>query len=248
MASSTSPRSSASTTRASSRASHAPRASAACAYTWATAKAISREYSSTASRSAGSSPGAASSSTRSSMTAMDTRISSTVCCRETARAISRGAVPKTSVVMVSDRPGRRNQSRNAASPAWATRPTHERSAGGIARYHGSVSSIRWIAAVVSVPRLCSRRRAVAAWRRDMGEAYGPRLGLGCWTATTVAGPTLGGCEPRRDRTRSRRCAGSPTCSSGRLLRRTGCARSVRPQRCSSGWTTSSWASGWRRAP
>ncbi len=164
-ASSASPRSSASTTSASRRASQAPRASAAWAYTWAAANAISREYRSMASRSVISSPGAASASIRSSTTAMVIRTISTVCCSVTARASSRGAVPNTSALIVCGASGCRYHSVNAAIPAWATSPTQDRLSAGIARYQGSSSSIRAMAALASVPVDRSRLRTVAARRR-----------------------------------------------------------------------------------
>lgn len=51
---------------------------------------------------------------------------------------------------------------NAAMPAWATRPIQDRFSGGIARYHGNVSSIRAMAFAESRPEACSSRFSVAA--------------------------------------------------------------------------------------
>lgn len=159
--SSASPDSTALTTRDSSRASHAPRASAACAYTWAVAKAISRAYTSSASRRICSSPGAATSSIAASMTSIVVRTISTVWRRVMARVSSRGAVPKTSVEIACGVSGCRNHSVNAAMPACATRPIQDRFSGGIARYHGRVSSMRAIALAASRPEDFSSRRSVA---------------------------------------------------------------------------------------
>ncbi len=92
---------------------------------------------------------------------MVTLISSTVCCKVTALASSRGAVPKTSAVIARAGVGSRNHSMNAAMPAWATRLTQERSSGGIARYQGRVASIRWLAAAASCPIARSNRWTVA---------------------------------------------------------------------------------------
>ncbi len=159
--SSASPLSTAFTTSDSSRASQAPRASAAWAYTWAVAKAISRAYTSSASRSTDSSPGAATSSMADSMTSIVVRTISTVWRRVMALVSSRGAVPKTSVEIACGASGRRNHSVKAAIPAWATRPIQERFSGGIARYHDSVSSMRWMACAARRPDDCSSRFRVA---------------------------------------------------------------------------------------
>ena len=48
--------------------------------------------------------------------------------------------------------------------------TQDRFSAGIARYHGSTSSMRAIAAEASVPMLASRRRMVAAERFGIGPA------------------------------------------------------------------------------
>jgi hypothetical protein len=50
----------------------------------------------------------------------------------------------------------------AAMPAWATSPIQERFSGGIARYHGSVSSMRVMACWASDPDDFSSRLRVAA--------------------------------------------------------------------------------------
>src|SRR6478609_10781540 len=75
---------------------------------------------------------------------------------------SRGAVPNTSVEIACDASGRRYHSVNAAMPACATRPIHERCSGGIRRYHANWSSIRAIAADASFPADFSSRFSVAA--------------------------------------------------------------------------------------
>ena len=105
----------------------------------------------------------------SSTTAITTRTSSTVCCRVTDRVSSRGAVPNTSALIAWAASGWRNHSTNAATPAWATRLTHDRFSAGIARYQGSASSIRAIAASARVPMLRSRRRTVAGDCRGMAR-------------------------------------------------------------------------------
>ncbi|CAM5694113.1 hypothetical protein STENM327S_02161 [Streptomyces tendae] len=181
--SSASPLSTAFTTSDSRRASQAPRASAACAYTWAVAKAISRAYTSSASRSTDSSPGAATSSIADSITSMVVRTISTVCRSVIARVSSRGAVPNTSVEMAWGASGRRNHSVNAAMPAWATSPIQERFSGGIARYHGSVSSIRAMACAASDPEDCSSRFSVAVcgWAGWAGASGLPVSGSGTGT-------------------------------------------------------------------
>ena len=57
---------------------------------------------------------------------MMTRTISTACCRLTARASSRGAVPNTSPATSRARSGCLIQSTKAAMPAWATRPSQDR--------------------------------------------------------------------------------------------------------------------------
>src|SRR5688572_7221643 len=103
----------------------------------------------------------------SSTTAITTRTSSTVCCRVTDRVSSRGAVPNTSALIAWAASGWRNHSTKAATPACATRLTHDRFSAGIARYQGRTSSIRAIAASARVPMLRSRRRTVAGDCRGM---------------------------------------------------------------------------------
>ncbi len=90
------------------------------------------------------------------------RTISRVAPRLTERTSSRGAVPKTSGGTCSSASGSRNQATNAPMPAWATRPTHERSSALMARYQGSRSSIRATAAVDRLPTPCSTRRRVAS--------------------------------------------------------------------------------------
>ncbi|CAD5944627.1 exported protein of unknown function [Streptomyces sp. KY75] len=98
------------------------------------------------------------------MTSIVVRTISTVCRSVIARVSSRGAVPNTSVEMACGVSGCRNHSVNAAIPAWATRPIQDRFSGGIARYHGSDSSMRAIAFAASRPEDCSSRFRVAACR------------------------------------------------------------------------------------
>src|SRR6266542_2873000 len=175
--SSTSPRTSESTTSASSRASQAPRASAVRAYTWAAAKAISLVYRSTASRSSASPPGAASLSTRDSTTSMMTRTISTACCRLTALASSRGAVPNTSpatfrVLDPVDEgrdPGLCHQAQPGPvfrrhSPEPRQAPVHGRHRGGAQRAHGRLeAAYRLLADAPPGARSCRLNAAGACW-------------------------------------------------------------------------------------
>ena len=85
------------------------------------------------------------------MTSMVVRTISTVWRSVMALVSSRGAVPKTSVEMACGASGCRNHSVKAAIPAWATSPIQERFSGGMARYHGSVSSIRAMAWAARLP-------------------------------------------------------------------------------------------------
>ncbi|OIQ80233.1 hypothetical protein GALL_380220 [mine drainage metagenome] len=159
---SASPRTSASTTSASSRASHAPRTSAARAYTSAAENATSREYRRTASRTSRSPPGAASSSECVSTTFTITRTSWSVCCNEIERVSSGGAAEKMSPTPCGGAAGSENHPMNAAIPAWATSPTHERSSAGSVRYQARSSSRRRIAEAASRPLASRTRRSVSA--------------------------------------------------------------------------------------
>ena len=95
---------------------------------------------------------------------MMTRTISTACCRLTARASSRGAVPNTSPVTAGlARSGCFTQLTNAAMPACATRPSHDLFSADIAANQGSLSSMAAIAAVPRAPVARSRRRTVSAW-------------------------------------------------------------------------------------
>ena len=96
---------------------------------------------------------------------MMTRTISTACCRLTARASSRGAVPNTSVTAGRFRSGCLIQSRNAAIPACATSPSQDRFSADMFRYHGSRLSMAAIAAVPSAPVARSIRRTVSAFTR-----------------------------------------------------------------------------------
>ncbi len=91
-----------------------------------------------------------------------TRTISTACCRLTARASSRGAVLNTSVTAGRFRSGCLIQLTNAATPAWATRPSQDRFSADMLRYHGSRLSMAAIAAVPSAPEARSIRRSVSA--------------------------------------------------------------------------------------
>ncbi|GAA1039006.1 hypothetical protein GCM10009566_21490 [Streptomyces murinus] len=84
--------------------------------------------------------------------------------------------------------GRRNHSVNAAMPAWATSPIQDRFSGGIARYHGRVSSIRAIAWAARLPEDFSSRFRVAAcvWTTDAAGSPGWDSGSG--TGTRVPYP------------------------------------------------------------
>ena len=115
------------------------------------------------------------------MTSMVVRTISTVWRSVIARVSSRGAVPKTSVLIACGVSGCRNHSVKAAIPAWATRPIQERFSGGIARYHGSVASMRAMAAAASLPDEFSRRRRVAECgcaSRDAGSDTGQACTIG----------------------------------------------------------------------
>ena len=103
---------------------------------------------------------------------MMTRTISTACCRLTARASSRGAVPNTSVSAGRLRSGCLIQSRNAAMPAWATRPSQDRFSADMLRNHGSRSSMAAMAAVPSAPVARSIRRTVSACTRGLDPRTG----------------------------------------------------------------------------
>ena len=79
--------------------------------------------------------------------------------------------------------GSRYHAMKAPMPAWATRPTHERSSADRARYQSWLVSIRRMAAVDSTPALRSTRRRVAALVRGpgvgMGSAYLYAVDNGC---------------------------------------------------------------------
>src|SRR6478752_5783917 len=137
-----------STTSASRRASHKPRASAARAYTSAAAKATSREYSRIASRRSSPLP-----ATRSSVTSTVTRMSCSVCWRLTLRSSSRGAAAKMSAAIHGVEAGSSYHWMNDVIPAWATSPTADRRAGGISAYQGSVSSRRLMVTVAMSPEM-----------------------------------------------------------------------------------------------
>jgi hypothetical protein len=94
---------------------------------------------------------------------MMTRIISTACCRLTARASSRGAVPKISPATAGRlRPGCFTQSTNAATPACATRPSHDRCSADIRRNQGSRDSIEAMAAAPRSLIDASRLRIVSS--------------------------------------------------------------------------------------
>src|SRR3984957_2244549 len=96
---------------------------------------------------------------------MMTRIISTACCRLTARASSRGAVPNTWVTAGRFRSGCLIQSRNAAIAACATSPSQDRFSADMLRNHGSGLSMAAIAAVPSAPVARSIRLTVSALTR-----------------------------------------------------------------------------------
>ena len=103
-------------------------------------------------------------------TSTTVRSSSRVCCSDTERVSSRGAVPNTSAVIVSSPSGSAYQAMNAAIPACATNPTHERSPGSRARYQGNRSSIRCRATVARAPVLRRSRCTVASAGRAVTAA------------------------------------------------------------------------------
>ncbi len=92
------------------------------------------------------------------------RTRSTVCSREMTRASSRGAAPNTSAVSAGAAPGVVYQSMKAVMPACATSDTHERSSGPSSRNQGRVSSMRFVAAVVSSP--VARMSSTTSGRRS----------------------------------------------------------------------------------
>ena len=107
---------------------------------------------------------------------MMTRSISTACCRLTARASSRGAVPNTSPATAGrSRSGWRIQSTNAAIPACATRPSHDRFSADMARNQGSRLSIDAMAAVPRLPIDRSMRATVSSCTRLTAEPPGTRL-------------------------------------------------------------------------
>src|SRR6185437_13404995 len=116
---------------------------------------------------------------------MMTRTISTACCRLTALASSRGAVPNTSPATAGlPRSGCFTQSTNAATPAWATRPSQDRFSADMARNQGRRRSIEAIAPVPRALIDCSRRVMVSALTRPgAGPARAPGLsaltGLAC---------------------------------------------------------------------
>ena len=120
-----------------------------------------------------------------------TRIISIACCRLTARASSRGAVPNTSLPAGRCRSGCLIQSTNAAMPAWAISPSQDRFSADIRPNHGSRSSIAAIAAVPSVPVARSIRRTVSGCTRARA-APAPR-GLPP-SADPASQPDLAGCH------------------------------------------------------
>ena len=77
------------------------------------------------------------------------------------RVSSRGAVPNTSAVTGMWSPPSRSHAMNAAIPAWATSPTHERSSADRARYQSCAASIRRVAPLDSSPAARSTRCSVA---------------------------------------------------------------------------------------
>ncbi|CAM5589184.1 hypothetical protein SALBM217S_09305 [Streptomyces griseoloalbus] len=138
-----------------------------------------------------------------SITSIVVRTISTVCRSVMARVSSRGAVPKTSVEMACGASGCRNHSVKAAMPAWATRPIQERFSGGMARYQGSVSSMRAMAWAASEPDDCASV-AVCGWAgRASGRGVlvsGSGTGQDCLIRT--AGRVLGRAIPPRPRARA----------------------------------------------
>ena len=77
------------------------------------------------------------------------------------RVSSGGAAAKMSPTPCGGLLGSANQVTNAVMPAWATRPTHERSSAGSARYQSRSSSSRRIAAADSSPAPSRTRRCVS---------------------------------------------------------------------------------------
>src|SRR4051812_36692765 len=154
-------------------------------------------------RSASSSPGSATEATWSSITSTVTLIRSTVCRRGTARTSSRGAAPKTSPVSRGGRAGLRHHSTSEAMPLCATSMTHERWSAGMARNHGSCSSMRATAWVASAPDARSSRRSVASLggrllTRSLNSPVPPRLSSGLQPVTRAGVGERGHVEVRPD--------------------------------------------------
>src|ERR1700722_18332601 len=115
---------------------------------------------------------------------------STACCRLTARASSRGAVPNTSPATAGLlRSGCFTQSTNAATPAWATSPSQDLFSADSARNHGSRESIEVIAAVPSALMDCSSRAMVSARTLLLARP-------GAWADDVAFALTCSGCHVR----------------------------------------------------
>ena len=114
------------------------------------------------------------------------------------RVSSRGAVPKTSAVTGVWSPPSRSHAMNAAMPAWATSPTHERSSAESARYQSCVASTRRVAADESSPADRSTRCRVAVDVLTRADGI-PAVYLYAAHNRPAGGPlTFGASSPRRN--------------------------------------------------
>ena len=121
------------------------------------------------------------------------RTISTVCCRLTARASSRGAVPNTSPATDGrPRPGCFTQSTKAAMPAWATSPIQDLFSADMARNQASRWSMDAMASVPSDPIARSSRWIVSSrtWPRGSGALVSPALSTAVTPASLHSPPGL----------------------------------------------------------
>ncbi len=118
------------------------------------------------------------------MTSMVVRTISTVCRRVMARVSSRGAVPKTSVEIAWGASGRRNLG-EGGDARLGHETIQERFSGGMARYHGRVSSMRAMACAARLPEDFSSRFRVAAWGWTERTVWSAWLASGSGTGTRL---------------------------------------------------------------
>ena len=98
-------------------------------------------------------------------------------------------------------PPSRSHAMNAAIPAWATSPTHERSSADSARYQSCAASIRLVAPLDSSPAARSTRWSVAGEVRPSQASYAESICMAPTTACAVAPPRFRALHPARHRRR-----------------------------------------------